>query len=90
MQPILDSVMPMGVSSVPLERGGRERTEKTKPAKLTPFVSSLLSSFINYQANSQPQGLAVAPWEQMHMNIGVLNNPVSGSVYAPVGEHVGM
>ena len=42
------------------------------------------------QANSQPQGVAVAPVDRMHMNIGVLNNPISGSVYAPVGEHVGM
>ena len=64
--------------------------ERKPPSLSHTQKKKTLSKKNRKQANSQPQGLAVAPVDQMHMNVGVLNNPISGSVYAPVGEHVGM
>ena len=66
------------------------RGKKTPSLTRKKIKKKLFQKKIEKQANSQPQGIAVAPADQMRMNVGVLNNPISGSVYAPVGEHVGM
>lgn len=51
-------------------------------------VQPILDSVMPMGANAQPQAVAVAPADVMRARIGVLNNPVSGSAYAPVGEHI--
>ena len=89
-QPVLDSVMPMGVSFIICEPWRGRITQASAGKRNHETLSHSKRYWKKKQANSQPQGLAVAPVDRMRMNVGVLNNPISGSVYAPVGEHIGM